>query len=36
MTKPVAHITDPAQHILPPALMGGPVSPSLLIGSLLA
>lgn len=34
MTKPAARITDPVQHILPPVLTGGPVSPNVLIGGL--
>lgn len=34
MTKPAARIADPVQHILPPILTGGPVSPNVLIGGL--
>lgn len=34
MTKPAARIADAAQHILPPGLIGGPVSPNVLIGGL--
>jgi hypothetical protein len=34
MTKPAARITDPVQHVLPPVLTGGPVSPNVLIGGL--
>lgn len=34
MTKPAARITDSVQHIPPPVLTGGPVSPNVLIGGL--
>ncbi|MEI2782270.1 MAG: hypothetical protein V9H25_13835 [Candidatus Competibacter sp.] len=34
MGKPAVRITDPVQHILPPILTGGPVSPNVLIGGL--
>ena len=36
MGKPAARITDTVAHPLPPVLTGGPGSPNVLIGSLLA